>query len=79
MKVRGGAKQEENIKFGSHNYNHELLIAMELKAALTAAGFRVLGPPASVDHALDLVSEERLHAAVLYFRSRWRESHARRS
>ncbi|MBB3302564.1 DNA-binding response OmpR family regulator [Rhizobium sp. BK077] len=45
----------------------ELLIAMELTAALTAGGFRVLGPAASVDHALDLVSKERPHAAVLDF------------
>ncbi|AHG45200.1 chemotaxis protein CheY [Rhizobium leguminosarum bv. trifolii CB782] len=45
----------------------ELLIAMELKEALIAGGFRVLGPAASVDHALDLVSEECPHAAVLDF------------
>lgn len=45
----------------------EVLIAMELKAALIEGGFRVLGPAASVDHALDLVSEERPHAAVLDF------------
>ncbi|MBB3137007.1 DNA-binding response OmpR family regulator [Rhizobium pisi] len=45
----------------------ELLIAMELTAALTAGGFRVLGPAASVDHALDLIREERPHAAVLDF------------
>ncbi|RUM05807.1 response regulator [Rhizobium chutanense] len=45
----------------------ELLIAMELKAALNAEGFRVLGPAASVAHALDLVREERPHAAVLDF------------
>ncbi|QKK20442.1 response regulator [Rhizobium indicum] len=45
----------------------EVLIAMELKAALIDEGFRVLGPAASVDHALDLVSEERPHAAVLDF------------
>jgi DNA-binding response OmpR family regulator len=45
----------------------EVLIAMELKAALIDGGFRVLGPAASVDHALDLVCEERPHAAVLDF------------
>ncbi|KQV83847.1 response regulator [Rhizobium sp. Root1220] len=45
----------------------ELLIAMELKAALIDGGFRVLGPAASVDYALDLVSEERPYAAVLDF------------
>jgi DNA-binding response OmpR family regulator len=44
-----------------------LFIALELKAALIAEGFRVLGPAASVDHALDLIRGELPHAAVLDF------------
>lgn len=43
----------------------EALIAMELATALTAGGFRVLGPAGSVDHALDLLRDERPDAAVL--------------
>jgi two-component system, response regulator PdtaR len=33
----------------------ELFIAMELREILTSGGFRVLGPVASVDLALDLM------------------------
>ncbi|MCB5205443.1 hypothetical protein LH464_23585 [Neorhizobium sp. T786] len=43
----------------------EFLIAMELEIALTDGGFDVLGPAASVDHALELLSSQRPHAAVL--------------
>jgi DNA-binding response OmpR family regulator len=45
----------------------ELFIAMELEGALTAAGFRVIGPAASVDVALDMLEEERPSFAVLDF------------
>lgn len=38
---------------------------MEIKSALTKAGFEVLGPASSVDHALDLVRETKPDAAVL--------------
>lgn len=43
----------------------ELLVAMDMQQTLTAAGMRVLGPAASVDSALDLISVERPDAAVL--------------
>ncbi len=43
----------------------ELFIAIELKAALAEAGFRVLGPVGSASDALDLLHDERPHAAVL--------------
>lgn len=45
----------------------ELFIGMELEAALTAGGFRVLGPAASVDVALELMAGERPSVAVLDF------------
>ncbi len=45
----------------------ELFIALEVKTVLTEAGFRVLGPASSVDHALDLINEERPNSAVLDF------------
>ncbi|RWX79091.1 response regulator [Neorhizobium lilium] len=45
----------------------EFFIALDVKTALTEAGFRVLGPAGSVDHALDLLHEERPDAAVLDF------------
>lgn len=45
----------------------ELFIGMELEAALTEAGFRVLGPAASVAIALDLLADERPGVAVLDF------------
>lgn len=43
----------------------EYIIAIELKRALTNGGFDVLGPASSVDHALDLISDQRPDAAVL--------------
>jgi len=43
----------------------EFLLAMDMKDALTGAGFRVLGPAGSVDHALDLLEAETPNAAVL--------------
>ncbi|WP_426238851.1 response regulator [Pararhizobium sp. DWP1-1-3] len=45
----------------------ELFLAMELETALTAGGFRVLGPAASVKDALDLLGRECPDAAVLDF------------
>ncbi|PZM08954.1 response regulator [Rhizobium tubonense] len=45
----------------------ELFISMELEAALTDAGYRVLGPAASVNDALELLSKERPHLAILDF------------
>lgn len=45
----------------------ELFIGMELEAALTEAGFRVLGPAPSVEVALDLLADERPGVAVLDF------------
>jgi two-component system, response regulator PdtaR len=45
----------------------ELFIALEIKGALSAAGFKVLGPAGSVDQALDLLHERRPDAAVLDF------------
>lgn len=45
----------------------ELFIGIELEAALTDAGFRVLGPAASVDVALDLLEDEQPDVAVLDF------------
>jgi len=43
----------------------EFLIAMELEAILTAHGFVVIGPVATVDGALDLLKRQRPDAAVL--------------
>jgi two-component system, response regulator PdtaR len=43
----------------------ELFIAMELQAALTEAGFRVMGPAGSVRDALHLIGKERPDAAIL--------------
>ena len=43
----------------------EVLIAMELEDALRDGGFDVLGPAGSVNHALNLLNDERPHAAVL--------------
>jgi DNA-binding response OmpR family regulator len=45
----------------------ELFIALELTTVLDKAGFRVMGPASSVDHALDLLSEEAPSSAVLDF------------
>lgn len=45
----------------------EVFLAMELEAALTDGGFRVLGPAASVRDALDLLTSECPDAAVLDF------------
>jgi len=38
---------------------------LEIKGALTKAGFGVLGPASSVDHALDLLRDTKPDAAVL--------------
>jgi len=43
----------------------EFLIAMELEAILTAHGFVVIGPVATVASALELLERERPDAAVL--------------
>ena len=43
----------------------EFLIALEIKSVLTAAGFGVVGPAGSVDHALDLLRHSKPDAAVL--------------
>ncbi|WP_210526690.1 response regulator [Rubellimicrobium arenae] len=43
----------------------EFLIAMELEAVLEESGFRVLGPAATVQAALQLLDQQRPHAAVL--------------
>jgi len=43
----------------------EFFIALEIKSALTTAGFDVLGPAGSVDHALDLLHDTKPDAAVL--------------
>ncbi|OWW05066.1 hypothetical protein ATY81_03655 [Rhizobium sp. R72] len=43
----------------------EYILAVELERALIDVGFEVLGPASSVDHALDLLSEQRPDAAVL--------------
>ncbi|WP_184401398.1 response regulator [Rhizobium sp. BK650] len=43
----------------------EFFIALEIKTALTSAGFNVLGPAASVDHALELLHDTKPNAAVL--------------
>lgn len=43
----------------------EFFIALEIKSALTKAGFDVLGPASSVDHALDLLRDVTPDAAVL--------------
>ncbi len=43
----------------------EFFMALEIKSALTKAGFEVLGPASSVDHALDLLRETKPDAAVL--------------
>jgi two-component system, response regulator PdtaR len=44
---------------------NELFIALDIKSALITAGLRVLGPAASVEHALDLLRDTRPDAAVL--------------
>ena len=43
----------------------EFLIAMELEAVLEESGFRVLGPAATVQMALQLLDQQRPDAAVL--------------
>lgn len=43
----------------------ELFIAMEIADVLASAGFRVLGPAASVDDAFRLLGDVRPDAAVL--------------
>lgn len=43
----------------------ELFIALEIKTALRSAGFQVLGPASSVDHALELLRDTKPDAAVL--------------
>jgi DNA-binding response OmpR family regulator len=43
----------------------EFFIALEIKTALTSAGFNVLGPAGSVDHALELLRDTKPDAAVL--------------
>jgi DNA-binding response OmpR family regulator len=43
----------------------EPLIALDLADQLQAAGHEVIGPAASIEHALDLIQTERLDAAVL--------------
>jgi CheY-like chemotaxis protein len=43
----------------------EYLIAMEMKGWLQEAGVEVIGPVPGVDHALDLIEDHRLDAAVL--------------
>lgn len=43
----------------------EFFIALEIKSALTKAGFDVLGPASSVDIALDLLRQTKPDAAVL--------------
>ncbi|WP_093002226.1 response regulator [Rhizobium sp. NFR07] len=43
----------------------EFFIALEIKTALISAGFNVLGPAASVDHALELMHDTKPDAAVL--------------
>ena len=43
----------------------EFLIAMEMEAFLTAHGFVVVGPVATVDNALELLKRQRPDAAVL--------------
>ncbi|WP_348270815.1 response regulator [Rhizobium sp. Root1204] len=43
----------------------EFFIALEVKSALTNAGFEVLGPASSVDHALGLINDTTPDAAVL--------------
>lgn len=45
----------------------EIFIAMEVDDVLTESGFRVLGPAASVEQALDLIADERPGLAVLDF------------
>lgn len=45
----------------------EVFLAMDVEVALTEAGFRVLGPAASVKDALYLLGDERPDAAVLDF------------
>lgn len=43
----------------------EFFIALEIKTALSSAGFSVLGPAASLDHALELLHDTKPDAAVL--------------
>ncbi len=43
----------------------EFFIALEIKAALSSVGYKVLGPASSVDHALDLLRDTTPDAAVL--------------
>lgn len=45
----------------------ELFIGIELEMALSSEGFRVIGPAATVEDALDLIAVDRPHAAVLDF------------
>lgn len=42
-----------------------MLVALDLEAALAAAGAEVIGPATRLDEALDLARRERLDAAVL--------------
>ena len=43
----------------------EFFIALDIKSALTSAGYKVLGPASSVDHALELLRDTKPDAAVL--------------
>ncbi|MGK9166953.1 response regulator [Inquilinus limosus] len=43
----------------------EFLVALLLEEALTEAGFRVLGPVASLGEAVELAGSDRLDAALL--------------
>lgn len=43
----------------------EYLIALELDAALRAAGYRVIGPIQNVDSALELLKDDRPDGAIL--------------
>ncbi|MGK9233323.1 response regulator [Inquilinus limosus] len=43
----------------------EFLIALLVKEALTEAGFRILGPVARLDEAVELAGNDRLDAALL--------------
>ena len=47
------------------SFEDEFLIAMELEAILTGAGYRVLGPAATVSTALILLEDSYPNAAVL--------------